>query len=393
MLALAVGECRAEGERETLGLQVCSVHPWDCGKLAFSGSTPKAVPSIRLVEPTSVPETAIAYRLSLFVTNRRVERKSAGRRPAIYKMFASELSSDLAIGWVKVAFPQHRQPGDRPFTARDGMPNPLAEFAIVEHQFFGSVAELVAFASANSGQNESLIYVHGFQTRFEEAAARTVQLAHDMSFSGIGLFFSWPSDATLGRVWVNDYLNARELKEATSEDLLAVVDSFMSLSRRRTHLIAHSMGADLLLTALKSRANSTQYATTILAAPDVDMSVYRSELKRGLESASALSTIYCSAEDRALSRATSVNGEVRLGQCPASWETQQMVDLIHVVNKAPPWIDMTGWHSYFAETRAVLADMEQTLRTGGRTPRNGMQQVGGTWQLYHTADTQTGTGR
>ncbi|MFX9020032.1 alpha/beta hydrolase, partial [Acinetobacter baumannii] len=36
-----------------------------------------------------------------------------------------------------------------------------------------------------------LIYVHGYNMGFEEAALRTAQLSYDLKFPGVAFFYSW----------------------------------------------------------------------------------------------------------------------------------------------------------------------------------------------------------
>jgi len=54
--------------------------------------------------------------------------------------------------------------------------------------------ELKLRSALGSSETKSvLLFVHGFNTTFTDVALRTAQLAHDLSFRGLPLFFSWPS--------------------------------------------------------------------------------------------------------------------------------------------------------------------------------------------------------
>ena len=50
-----------------------------------------------------------------------------------------------------------------------------------------------------TGRDQAFIYVHGFQTSFDQAARRAAQLAYDLDFDleadfrGVPMLFSWPS--------------------------------------------------------------------------------------------------------------------------------------------------------------------------------------------------------
>lgn len=42
-------------------------------------------------------------------------------------------------------------------------------------------------------ERRAFIFVHGFNNSFEDAARRTAQIAFDVKFDGVPLFYSWPS--------------------------------------------------------------------------------------------------------------------------------------------------------------------------------------------------------
>jgi esterase/lipase superfamily enzyme len=52
-----------------------------------------------------------------------------------------------------------------------------------------------------SGKKSAFIFVHGYNVTFEDAARRTAQMSYDLSFDGAPVFYSWPSQGSLG-----DYL-------------------------------------------------------------------------------------------------------------------------------------------------------------------------------------------
>src|SRR4051812_8412529 len=47
-------------------------------------------------------------------------------------------------------------------------------------------------------ERSAVIFVHGYNVSFEEAALRAAQIGFDLSIKGAMAFFSWPSQGTLG---------------------------------------------------------------------------------------------------------------------------------------------------------------------------------------------------
>ncbi len=102
---------------------------------------------------------------------------------------------------------------------------------------------------ANSEHKQALVFVHGFNTSFEDATRRTAQIAYDLGFDGPAITYSWPSQGSLGLVAYNkDGRNA----ELTAPHLQQFLSELSKQSGATTiHLIAHSMGNRPLTTALK----------------------------------------------------------------------------------------------------------------------------------------------
>src|SRR5690606_25438826 len=103
-----------------------------------------------------------------------------------------------------------------------------------------------AFAKARS--QSLLLFVHGYNTSFEEAAMRTAQLAYDLNFGGVPLFFSWPSAASLTGYWRDE--DTVELSETAFDRAL---DDLSRLPAKSVYVVAHSMGSRLVSRVLRSR--------------------------------------------------------------------------------------------------------------------------------------------
>ena len=92
-----------------------------------------------------------------------------------------------------------------------------------------------------------MVYLHGYNTTFHEAAIRAAQIGFDLKIPGEMAFFSWPSRGTL------DGYTADEASIEASEG--AITDFLVRLAAESgadvVHVIAHSMGNRGLLRALQ----------------------------------------------------------------------------------------------------------------------------------------------
>src|SRR5262249_17962534 len=87
-------------------------------------------------------------------------------------------------------------------------------------------------------RREALIFVHGYNVSFEDAARRTAQLTHDLGFQGIPAFYSWPSNGfSVAYTW--DEQSAVWTEPHLKEFLEFLADNG---KLERIHVIAHSMG-------------------------------------------------------------------------------------------------------------------------------------------------------
>jgi esterase/lipase superfamily enzyme len=162
-------------------------------------------------------------------------------------------------------------------------------------------AELASHVSGRIGVNRDiLIFVHGFNTSFEEARWRAGQIAADSRFGGVPILFTWP---THGGVlsYASDKDSATASRDAF-EELLQNLAKTPGLGR--IHILAHSMGCWLAMEALREMAISGNrdlgghLGEVMLAAPDIDMDVFAGQMAR-IEPANV--TVFATANDRALS--------------------------------------------------------------------------------------------
>ena len=131
------------------------------------------------------------------------------------------------------------------------------------------------------GKRRVFLFVHGFNTMFAEGLYREVQVVNDSHAPAVPVLFTWPSRGKLSAYLydLNSATSARDELEHTLRLLLAS-------NAEEVNVLAHSMGNWVTVEALRSirisgvlnHANKLGYI--ILAAPDIDLDVFKSQLRR-----------------------------------------------------------------------------------------------------------------
>lgn len=195
-------------------------------------------------------------------------------------------------------------------------PNPEREFATV------SVTPMEGDSEARRWLNEHLpksrrvmVFVHGFNNRYEDAVYRFAQIVHDSEADAAPVLFTWPSRAS-----IFDYAYD---KESTNYSRDALEDLLRSIARERNvgeiTVMAHSMGSWLTVEALRQMAIrdghvAAKITNVILASPDLDVDVFGKQWSEMGEHRPRF-TLFVSRDDRALSLSRRISGNVdRLGQ-------------------------------------------------------------------------------
>jgi esterase/lipase superfamily enzyme len=104
-----------------------------------------------------------------------------------------------------------------------------------------SIRVQVGAALSGAGSKSVLLFVHGFNVTFTDAALRTAQLAHDLSFGGVPFFFSWPSAGE-----TRSYFRDEEIAQLSDKDgTLAASPAMRQLYRRCSDDFASFCSSDL----------------------------------------------------------------------------------------------------------------------------------------------------
>src|ERR1700720_1092289 len=184
-----------------------------------------------------------------------------------------------------IGVPPGHEPGrvERPaFGSEDPQKHFIARSrrGLDETAFF---TELASHISGRIGSNRDvLLYVHGFTTSYDEARFRLAQIAADGRFGGVAVLYTWPAAGSLF-----DYGVAKESATIARDALSKLIHRLSELPDvGRVHILAHSMGAWLAMEALRENAISGspdlngKLGDVMLAAPDIDLNVFRQQLAR-----------------------------------------------------------------------------------------------------------------
>ncbi|WP_084397810.1 alpha/beta hydrolase [Henriciella aquimarina] len=214
-----------------------------------------------------------------------------------------------------------------------------------------------------------LLFVHGFNTGFEDALIRSAQLSVDLSRRavfdvGVPVLFSWPS---AGKLSLADYRGDQDSSLAAApylEDFLDLIIDNSDIDR--INIVAHSMGNRLLTQALEDYAadylerhgESDIEFRIVLVAADVDRDIFDG-VTGVLDNLKANVTIYTSDADRALQASELVNkNSLRLGDTDLNRPYIRRDEFYETVDATGVATELFGLgHGYYSNNPFILGDM------------------------------------
>lgn len=201
-----------------------------------------------------------------------------------------------------------------------------------------------------------LVFVHGYNVSFEDAARRTAQMAFDLEFAGAPVFYSWPSYANWYR-YGDDKKNIELSVEHIKEFLL---DLATQTQADTINLVAHSMGTVGLTEALREiHAQDQQklFNQVVLAAPDIDADIFKKRIAPHILEKANRITMYTSGADLALIASRYFNRGPRAGD---SGRGITLYPGIETIDASAVDTSLLG-HSYYGSNVSVLHDIRRLL--------------------------------
>jgi len=276
--------------------------------------------------------------------------------------YGSNRTQKLEYGRAEVSIPTSRQPGELPLPILwklELKPDPNKHFILknVEPLKGNAVRSELSSVLGSTDTKSVLLFVHGYNTSFADVALRTAQLAHDLSFRGLPMFFSWPSAGS-----IRGYFRDEEMAQLSEPAFNQVLEDIAALGATDVYLIAHSLGNRLVTNVLKQRTKrpSPKIGELLLAAPDINEEIFREQIVPALATMqNTRRTIYASSNDVALKAAKIAHDFRRVGDANGGVLTFAGYDTVDMSQAAP--IVRAYGHSYVMDSPRVLNDIADTF--------------------------------
>lgn len=298
----------------------------------------------------TIPTTS---RVTMLVATTRGRSDDAG------EMFTGERARAPAFVDITVSIPAERKIGEVAWPKK--LPSdPATDFATLNaEQLTKDAAKLWLNATVRKSPDRSvLVFIHGFNNRFENSVYRFAQIVHDSGVKSAPILVTWPSRGSLLA-----YGYDRESTNYTRNTLEALFQYLAADPEvKEVSILAHSMGNWLALEGLRQMAIRNdglpaKFKNVMLAAPDVDVDVFRSQIEDMGEHRPRF-TLFVSADDRALAFSRRIWGDVpRLGSIDperAPYKEEMETNKITVIDLTKVKAGDGLHHSKFAESPQVV---------------------------------------
>ena len=314
---------------------------------AGCGGHPKGV--LTPVADTS-PDSS---RVSMLIATTRGRSEHAG------EMFTGERARAAAFADITVSIPPVRTAGEVAWPKRLP-PDPATDFATLKADDLNTAAAKTWLNATvkKSPDRSVLVFIHGFNNRFEDAVYRFAQIVHDSGVQSAPVLVTWPSRGSLLAYGYD--------RESTNYTRNALESLFQYLAAdqevKEVSILAHSMGNWLALEGLRQMAIRNgglpaKFKNVMLAAPDVDVDVFRSQIE-DMGKRQARFTLFVSRDDRALAFSRRVWGDIpRLGSIDPEghpYKQELEANRITVIDLTKVKAGDGLHHSKFAESPQVV---------------------------------------
>ncbi len=230
-------------------------------------------------------------------------------------------------------------------------------------------------------KKEVFVFVHGVANSFGDAMFAIAQLWHFAGRQGVPIVYSWPAGAP---GLLRGYTRDRESGEFTVFHLKSFLVALgKAPGVEKVHLIGHSRGTDVVITALRElhiaftaaglrTRDELRLANLMLAAPDLDAQVMSQRFTaERVNLAARRTTMYVSRYDKAIGladwlfRSWRRIGQLRFDDIPeASRRTLENIPGFTIIDVT--FRSAGHGHSYFYDDPRVASDV--ILLLGGDRP-------------------------
>ncbi len=284
--------------------------------------------------------------------------------------YSGERAPEIGLASVDVTIPPTHEIGklERP---KKLPPDPNTEFSIVDPIVYSSDAAFVSainreLNSRPPSQRTILFFVHGYNNTTTDSLLRLAQFVEDSEFDGVPVLMSWASAAkTTGYVYdLNSALVARQ-------KLPEIAGILQKTNARSVDVVAHSMGSLLTMEGIVNSVQTgrargiTRVDNIMLASPDIDIDLFRSQMEIIPQSITERIFILTSEDDGALKTSRRVAGGIpRVGASDAQELEEEfgvlVIDLSEIENSD------SGSHSKFTGSPEVVQLIGLGLNSASR---------------------------
>jgi esterase/lipase superfamily enzyme len=323
------------------------------------------------------PVMDIAGNHSIFIATTRQRSDEAGQ------VFDGERSARLNYARVNITVPKVHQPGQIERKKRGTSDDPSKYFMASEVVGYDTGPQFTTALSADIAARggRAMVFVHGYNTGFDNAAYRLTQIAHDAGYSGTPVLFSWASGGT-----TTGYVYDKESASVARDQLEATLRLVAQSGARRIDIVAHSMGTWVTMEALRQMAITGdrdlggKLGDVVLASPDIDVDVFKSQMRRYGKPTRPF-ILLLSGDDRALK----LSG-ILAGSRPRVGDYKDAADLAEYGVTVVDLSSVKGGdslnHTKFADNPLLVKALGQRLReddglAGDREVSDRIQLLGG----------------
>jgi esterase/lipase superfamily enzyme len=279
------------------------------------------------------------------------------------KVFDGYRAGSLNFARVNVTVPKDHETGMIERRSRGRSDDPSKYFMATDVVGYDSEQKfqtaLNTDISARGGR--VMVFVHGYNTGFDDAVFRLTQIVHDTGYAGTPVLFSWASGAR-----ARDYVYDKESASAARDKLEETLRLLARTNARRIDIVAHSMGTWVTMETLRqlairgNRDLGGKLGDVVLASPDIDVDVFKSQMERYGKPDKPF-IVLLSNDDRALRLSGLIAGsQPRLGDYRNAADLAKLgvvvVDLSDVKSA-----DRFN-HSKFADNPKLVKELGQRLR-------------------------------
>lgn len=279
-------------------------------------------------------------------------------------VYSGVRADEPTFATVDISIPAIHKPGniERP---KDKIADPSRYFAartLTKIDGMDGFARQVA-ADARPDGGRALVFVHGYNTHFDDAVYRVTQIAHDANYGGTPVLFTWASG---GRAI--DYVYDRDSANAARNSLEQLLRTLAKSGVSRIDIVAHSMGTWLTMEALRGlaisgdRALGGKLGDVVLASPDIDYNVFRTQMLRYGKPDRPF-YVMLSGDDKALRFSSLIAGQQpRLGEYANAKDIAELG--IVVVDLSAIKAGNSYNHTKFADNPVLVKLLGEGLRNG-----------------------------